>query len=136
MKKIFTHPAFTAHQAKFVCIVPAPICEYKTQEHDKSNGKNIVQRLSPNTKKYADAAIEVAKELGIPIANLWERFISYAGGYQEGQYLPGRKDLPRNDKLGELLRDGLHFSPAGYVFHLEQCHLLRVIDINSCTKRL
>ncbi|KAI5779708.1 GDSL Lipase/Acylhydrolase family protein [Geopyxis carbonaria] len=120
LKKIFTHPTLTAHETKFVCIIPAPICEYKTQEHDKSNGKDIVQRLAPNTKKYAHAALEVAKELGIPTANLWKRFISHAGGYQEGKSLPGSKDLPRNDKLGELLRDGLHFSPAGYKLMYEE----------------
>jgi lysophospholipase L1-like esterase len=56
--------------------------------------------------------------LGVPVVDLWGAFIEYAEpGYQwregEENKIPGCKDRERNGKLGELLRDGLHFNPKG-----------------------
>jgi len=111
LKRIINHPLLVAHNPKILLITPPPICEYRTQEHDLERGIVGVQRLAANTKRYADAALEVGKALGIPTVNLWEAFMQYAGGWEEGNPLPGSKELPENEKLGELLRDGKGFYP-------------------------
>lgn len=87
------------------------------------------QRTAENTKRYADAAVEVAAELGVPIVNTWQKFMEYAG-WLPGNPLVGSSELPENEKLAELLCDGenivfmsrsfhlmslgLHFTPKGY----------------------
>jgi len=114
LRRIINHPLLVAHSPKILLIIPPPICEYRTQDHDLTKGIVGPQRLAANTKRYADAALEVGKALGIPTVNLWETFMQYAGGWEEGNPLPGSKELPKNEKLGELLRDGLHFEPKGY----------------------
>lgn len=114
LKRIINHPLLVAHSPKILLIIPPPICEYRTHGHDLAKGIVGAQRLAANTKRYADAALEVGKALGIPTVNLWEAFTQYAGGWEEGNPLPGSKELPKNEKLGELLRDGLHFEPKGY----------------------
>jgi len=111
LKRIINHPLLVAHNPKILLITPPPICEYRTQEHDLERGIVGVQRLAANTKRYADAALEVGKALGIPTVNLWEAFMQYAGGWEEGNPLLGSKELPENEKLGELLRDGKGFYP-------------------------
>ncbi|CUS14231.1 unnamed protein product [Tuber aestivum] len=117
LKRIINHPLLVAHSPRIILITPPPICEYRTQDSGLEKGILGIQRLAANTKKYADAALEVGKALGIPTVNLWEAFMQYAGGWEEGSPLPGSKELPRNEKLGELLRDGLHFEPKGLVHH-------------------
>ncbi|RPB02176.1 SGNH hydrolase [Choiromyces venosus 120613-1] len=114
LRRIIRHPLIKAHDPKVILITPSPICEYRTQDGDLAREVVGIQRLAANTKKYADAALEVGKALGIPTVNLWEAFIQYAGGWEEGNPIPGSKELPKNEKLGELLRDGLHFEPKGY----------------------
>ncbi|KAG0633096.1 SGNH hydrolase-type esterase domain-containing protein [Tuber brumale] len=114
LKRIVNHPLLVAHSPKIVLITPPPICEYRTQDNDLAKGIVGIQRLATNTKKYVDAALEVGKALDIPTVNLWGAFVQYVGGWEEGNPLPGSKELPKNEKLGELLRDGLHFEPKGY----------------------
>ena len=41
--------------------------------------------------------------------------MEYAGGWSEGEPLPGSKEIPENERLTGLFRDGLHFSPKGCV---------------------
>jgi len=65
------------------------------------------------TKKYADATLEVGKEEGVATVDIWGAFMAYVG-WNEGEPLPGSKTQPRSEKLGELLRDGLHPTPKGY----------------------
>ena len=96
-------------------IAPAPVCEYITQESDAAKGKHVILRTAARTKEYADAAIAVGEELSIPTVNLWQAFIDDAGGWTEGQPLPGSKGAPRNERLATLLRDGLHFNPEGSI---------------------
>ncbi|KAL7271478.1 hypothetical protein RUND412_005762 [Rhizina undulata] len=114
LRVLLTHPVFKPHNPKFVLIAPPPICEYLTQADDAAKGKPKVQRLAANTKKYSDAALALGKELNVPTVDLWKAFTDYAGGWEEGKSLPGSKELPENEKLAELLRDGLHFLPQGY----------------------
>lgn len=70
-------------------------------------------RTTGRTEKYADAARQVGKELGIAVLDMW-KIISTKAGWQPGMHpLPGSRSLPQNAVLDELLRDGLHLSPAG-----------------------
>jgi len=114
LKKILNHQVLKQHELKFILITPPPICEYQTQEDDAKKGKTEIQRLAKNTKRYAETALAVGKEMNVPTVNLWECFMQYAGGWKEGSHLPGSKDIPPNKKLQELFRDGLHFNPKGY----------------------
>ncbi|RPB08929.1 isoamyl acetate-hydrolyzing esterase [Morchella conica CCBAS932] len=112
--RILDHSSLKAHNPEFILVGPAPICEYDTQEHDSSNKINYVQRLAAVTKQYSDAALVVGRELGLPTVDLWNAFINHAGGYEVNKHLPGSKEIPKNQKLSDLFRDGLHFSPQGY----------------------
>lgn len=106
LRRIINHSTLKAHDTKFILIIPAPICEYDTQASDAAAGKHYIQRLAANTKLYADAALKVGKELGVPTVNLWEAFMEYVGGWEEGKPLPGSKEVPKNEKFAELFRDG------------------------------
>lgn len=69
-------------------------------------------RTAEVTKKYADAAREASKAMGVPAVDLWSVFMAYAGWHEGGgEPYPGSLSQPQNEKLGELLRDG-------------QCHML------------
>ncbi|KAF8423673.1 GDSL Lipase/Acylhydrolase [Tirmania nivea] len=113
LHRIITHEVLQGHNLKLILITPPPICEYKTQEHDHGNGKTHKQRMAARTKEYVDVALEVGKEASIPTVNLWNAFMAYAG-WSEGELLLGCKTQPRNERLGALLRDGLHFTSKGY----------------------
>lgn len=63
-------------------------------------------RIASNTKLYAEAAREVAGSLGVPVADIWTRFME-AAGWQEGQPLLGSRDVPESEKLQSFLTDGL-----------------------------
>lgn len=103
---IVTHKVLQSHNPKLILITPPPVCEYKTQEHDRENGKTHKQRMAARTKEYVDVALEVGKETSIPTVNLWNAFMTYAG-WSEGEPLLGCKTQPRNERLGTLLRDGM-----------------------------
>ena len=64
-----------------------------------------LQRTANLTKEYADAAREVAKEVGVTAVDLWSIFMAYAG-WHEGEPIIGSRSQPRSEKLDELLRDG------------------------------
>lgn len=106
LRRIINHSALGAHETKFILIVPAPICEYETQASDAVLGKHYIQRLATSTKLYADAALGVGKELGVPTVDLWGVFMEYVGGWEEGKPLPGSREIPKNEKFAELFRDG------------------------------
>jgi len=114
LKSILMHQALKQHDTKFVLITPPPICEYMTQEDDASKGKPEIQRLAANTKKYVEVVLSVGKDMKVPTVNLWGAFMQYAGGWEEGKPFAGSKEIPPNEKLQSLLRDGLHLNPKGY----------------------
>ena len=106
LRTIVSHEVLQVHNPRLILITPPPICEYKTQEHDRESGKIHKQRMAARTKEYVDAALEVGKEASIPTVNLWNAFMAYAG-WSEGEPLLGCKTQPRNERLGALLRDGM-----------------------------
>jgi len=44
--------------------------------------------------------------------DLWTGFLD-AAGWRQGDPLLGSTNVPKNDKMGELMHDGLHFSAEG-----------------------
>jgi isoamyl acetate esterase len=61
---------------------------------------------------YSARARQVAEDLGIPYVDLWTGFLE-AAGWKEGEPLIGSTTVPKNDRLGRLMPDGLHFSSEG-----------------------
>jgi isoamyl acetate esterase len=92
-------------------VTPGPICAYRWGDHDRAGGYEP-QRTAEHTALYAEKAKSVAEDLKIPHVNLWTGFLS-AAGWVFGDPLVGSTSIPKNDKLGELLPDGLHFSANG-----------------------
>lgn len=113
LHKIITHEALRAHNARLILIAPPPICEYKIEDDVRENSKVHKRRMAARTKEYADVALQVGQEAGIPTVNLWSAFMKYAG-WSEGEPLLGCKTQLRNEKLGALLSDGIHFTSKGY----------------------
>jgi isoamyl acetate esterase len=101
-----------AQHPKIILLTPPPVNEY--QLPDSSNeveGIRPVVRTANHTKLYADAASEVASELGVPIADIWTAFMT-AAGWQEGLPLVGSREIPINHTLSSFFTDGLLFHPS------------------------
>ncbi|KAK6341289.1 hypothetical protein TWF696_008370 [Orbilia brochopaga] len=110
LKAIANHLYVKDHGAKVVIVTPPPVCEHKClPSHD---------RRSAITKQYAEAAIEVADEVGVEVVKLWHVFMDYAG-WKEGDPLLGDINVPKSDKLDELLSDGLHLTGKGYQLYFD-----------------
>lgn len=75
------------------------------ESFDASKGLPHPSRTANNTKLYAGAAREVATELEIPVADLWTAFMEKTD-WKEGQWLPGSRDVPNDERLARLLTDG------------------------------
>ncbi|KAH8696064.1 GDSL Lipase/Acylhydrolase family protein [Talaromyces proteolyticus] len=114
LKALLEHPLTKAQNPKIIVITPPPINEYQLEITDFKKG--IVgppRRTAKTTKMYADACRDVAKSLGIPVADLWAAFMN-AAQWKPGQPLAGSKESPVNERLASLLSDGLHFTSSGY----------------------
>ncbi|KAF2686304.1 SGNH hydrolase [Lentithecium fluviatile CBS 122367] len=118
LEKIITHPLVVAHSPRIMLVAPPPINEHLQYLTDQSKGYASLTRTAASTKSYAEVACEVGEKLGVPVVNLWKAFMEKARfqpeGWETGDPLPGSKKVPQNDKLVELMYDGLHFNPAGY----------------------
>lgn len=106
LKKIVNYEGVRHHDTKIILIVPPPVDEWQL-------GTDM--RTAAHTAKYAVACREVGQELNLPTLDLWTIFMQKAG-WQEGSTDPliGSLDAPRNEVLGALLSDGLHFTPIAY----------------------
>ncbi|KIX96475.1 uncharacterized protein Z520_07741 [Fonsecaea multimorphosa CBS 102226] len=106
LRSIITSPGIESHQTKCLLVTPPPVDEWQLGSEE---------RTAEHTATYASACREVGIEMGIPVLDLWTIFMTEAG-WQEGSTgaLIGSKDAPRNEVLGKLLNDGLHFTPQGY----------------------
>ena len=105
LKAIAEHDDVAAHTPRIILITPPPVNEYKLEESDLLKGLTDPRRTAENTKKYADATVEVAKELGIAVLDLWSIFMEKAG-WKQGEPLIGSKKVARSDFLDSLLIDG------------------------------
>ena len=70
------------------------------------------ERTAEHTALYAAKAKSVAQNLKIPHVDLWTGFL-LAAGWKPGDPLLGSTHVPKSERLGELLPDGLHFSAEG-----------------------
>ncbi|KAJ5238489.1 GDSL Lipase/Acylhydrolase family protein [Penicillium chermesinum] len=113
LKKIIQHPATRAQGPRILIITPPPVNEYQLEFFDKSKDIPHPSRTAAITKTYAQAAKEVAAALNVPVVDIWSALMG-STGWQEGQPLPGSRDLPNDEKLSSLFLDGLHLTPAGY----------------------
>ena len=105
LKAIVQHPVVSAQGSKILLVTPGPVDEHQLEPNDLATGYNVLQRTAENTKRYADACRDVAKDLDVPIVDLWTVFAE-AAGWKEGGIVPGSKGTDRNDVLGSLLVDG------------------------------
>ncbi|KAL1998670.1 hypothetical protein VTN02DRAFT_5769 [Thermoascus thermophilus] len=122
---IIKHPATRAQDPKILLLTPPPVNEYQLATLDLQKGFPSPSRTASNTKRYADACREVAGSLGVPVVDIWTAFMK-AAGWQEGQPLPGSKEIPNNAVLEGLLSDGLHFTPEGYkIMYREVMRVIR-----------
>jgi len=104
LKAIVRHELVQRQSARVILIVPGPVDEYQL---DNS------QRTAANTKRYADACRQVGQELELPMIDLWSIFMKQAG-WDGSSKLAGSKECEKNEALGQLLSDGLHFKNAAY----------------------
>jgi lysophospholipase L1-like esterase len=114
LKKIVMHPAVYAHKAEILLITPPPIDERMCEAHDLSMGINQVRRSAKVTRQYAEAVLDVSRELGVECLDLWSAFMERVGWLSTDPLLPGCKETNAGkDDLSLLLLDGLHLTAEG-----------------------
>ncbi|KAI9891698.1 MAG: hypothetical protein M1814_002448 [Vezdaea aestivalis] len=113
LKAIITSPLLKSHQTRVILITLPPINEYGRARHGHAKGSTEVHFTAEHTKLYADACRELGQELKVSTLDLWTVFMK-AAGWKEGEPLPGSRKVKENEKLKELLHDGLHFAAPAY----------------------
>ncbi|WVR09742.1 hypothetical protein IAU60_006818 [Kwoniella sp. DSM 27419] len=101
--------AYHSPDTKIVVITAPPIIESawvearveKWKSFGSEGPKPEQNRDRALTRRYAEAAAEVARENGVPVVDLWTAIVSAAGGQDEDQLLP-------------YFYDGLHLTSEGY----------------------
>lgn len=110
IEKIVTHPQIVAHNPRIILVAPAPVNEHLWWPRDQIKGYPTVTRVASNTKKYAEAAVEMGAKLNLPVVNLWEKFMEKSNfkidAWKLGDLLPGSLENTPNDALTELMYDG------------------------------
>lgn len=99
LEKIINHHTVQAHKPHIFLINPPPISEHQLEAIGARD------RTAENTKKYADACLEVASKLGTPIVDIWGTFMRKAG-WVKGDKLPGSREIPENEYLRSIFKDG------------------------------
>jgi hypothetical protein len=77
---------------------------FETGKRD-ADGNFEQAREAADVKLYAQAVKEVGIITGVPVVDIWSRFMSMAG-WKGDKELPGAKELGKNDVLARLLSDG------------------------------
>ncbi|KAK6331974.1 hypothetical protein TWF718_002511 [Orbilia javanica] len=106
---IVKSPNFQGHLtrgAKVIIVSPPPFNEHQG---------GTTARLAVETRKYAEAAGQVARDGGYEFLDLWNDFMTFAG-WKEGDPLLGDINVASSKKLGSLLAsgDGVHLTGTGY----------------------
>jgi lysophospholipase L1-like esterase len=81
-------------ETRILLITPPPVEEEARMKH-----KGFKDRKSEITAKYAQACVDLANELNVPVLNSWK--------------LMTDKVTTTNMTLNDLLSDGIHFSSLG-----------------------
>ncbi|KAJ2617227.1 isoamyl acetate-hydrolyzing esterase [Coemansia sp. RSA 1365] len=83
-------------KTRILLITPPPVGDRMWEEHTKHTGW-VPDRKNNITKTYADAVIDVAKELGLPYVDLWSAIENLIHGApsrtQQNSELPAKKKL-------------------------------------------
>ncbi|KAF1841516.1 SGNH hydrolase, partial [Cucurbitaria berberidis CBS 394.84] len=114
LKALVQNPAIQAHaNIKLLLITPPPIDEWAFDSWDEP-GKSA--RKAEVARAYAEAVVQVGKELQVAVANLWSACMVEAGWDDKcgGWPLSGDRRAERSEGLARLLTDGLHLSGDGY----------------------
>lgn len=136
LHQIINWPGTRLHGTKVLLLTAPPVDEWQLPDGS---------RTAERTKRYADAARAVGgREEAVVVVDVWRVFMRRAGwvedgdsdgagkeeeGRREGGFLPGDKRRERNEVLGRLLSDGLHFTEEGYRVLYEE--LVRVIQTEA-----
>lgn len=110
LRVIAEHPSVQTHKPMIIFITPPPVDEYQFDALDEPWRS---ARNAATTKAYADTCKQVAKELNLPVVDIWGAVMEEAG-WVEGQVLVGSKQAERNETMARILYDGLHLSGDGY----------------------
>lgn len=68
-------------------------------------GFPFLRRRAENTRKYAEACLDVASKMNLVGVDIWSTFMRKAG-WEEGHVLEGSLKTQRNEVLQRLLYDG------------------------------
>ncbi|EPS42541.1 hypothetical protein H072_3474 [Dactylellina haptotyla CBS 200.50] len=95
-----------AKGAKVIIVAPPAYNEYQ-------GGAYNADHKAVNHKAYAEAAGQVAAEMGHAFLDMWTIMMNSVG-WQTGDPLIGDINVASSSGLASLLQDGLHPSAAGY----------------------
>lgn len=103
LERIVQYVLFQQHRTKIVMITPAPVDEWQLEKP--------LSRTAINTRRYAQAAKEVAEKLNLPCVDLWATFAGQCG-YRDASNRDSLDRAPIENRAGEAteVADG---SPSG-----------------------
>ncbi|KAE8163284.1 GDSL Lipase/Acylhydrolase family protein [Aspergillus tamarii] len=127
LRQIVQHPMVKIQNPRIFLLTPPPVNQYQLEVFDASEGVPHPSRTAAQTRKYADAVIELGKDLDVPVVDLWSAFMRYVG-WKEGDVLVGSREAPNNEDFEALFTDGLHLT--GKAYKIEFDAVMEVIERN------
>lgn len=106
LRQIVQHPVVKIQNPRIFLLTPPPVNQYQLEVFDASEGVPHPSRTAAQTRKYADAVIELGKDLDVPVVDLWSAFMRYVG-WKEGDVLVGSREAPNNEDFEALFTDGM-----------------------------
>ncbi|KAI9056868.1 SGNH hydrolase [Trametes sanguinea] len=102
-------------ETRIVLMTPPPVntAQRDRAQRAKSPPKEL-DRDFETTRRYAEAVVEVGKQEGVPVVDLWNKLFDAAGRQEAG--------------LEKFLTDGLHLNEKGYAIVFDE--LVRTIKEN------
>lgn len=127
LRSIAMHECVKAHYGiRLILVTPPPVDERKLMQADeeKYGLGPMLRRRAATTSRYAQVVRDLGEELSIPVLDIWSAMTKRAGhaaqSHSDETGLPGSTDALENHTLRAFLRDGLHFSCAGYEVLFEE----------------
>ena len=102
---MITHPLILAHSPNIILITNPPLEESMLWVTMTEGNWGGISRKQIDAKEYAEATLEVGKELGIPVVDAWGLCMERAG-WKAGEELIGTIESGRHAVLETLLYDG------------------------------
>ncbi|KAI3474449.1 hypothetical protein Pfo_029310 [Paulownia fortunei] len=94
MKKIYLHLKSLSEKTRILFLTSPPVNEALIREHF-GNAHDNQDRTNESCRRYAEALVELCKQLNIKVINLWTAI------------------QQREDWATACLKDGIHFTPEG-----------------------